>query len=560
MTAQTTQSVPTTQVERNKEAFPTLDASAIERVMRHGTISQAAAGEILTEQGKPMDHFVVVVDGEAVVEITTSLGTEQIATHGPGEFFGDVNLLSGRPSLVRGRMVKAGRIVTLSRSDLRALMQTDAELGELFMRAFLLRRLELLASPYGDVVVLGSLNSAGTLRIREFLTRNGYPFVFIDLDKEKDVQRFLDQFQISVSDIPVLIHGQDPVLKNPSNEEISRKLGFNDSVSARELRDVTIVGAGPAGLSAAVYAASEGLSTLLLEMNAPGGQAGSSSRIENYLGFPNGISGLNLAYSAYEQAQKFGAEFLIARSAAHLVCSTRPYQLSTADGTTIRSKAVVIATGAQYRKLPLENLARFEGVGIYYGAGNIEAQMCESKDVVIVGGGNSAGQAAVFLSRHAAHVHILVRADSLASSMSRYLIRRIEETPNITLHTRTEIVELKGDKHLESVVMRNNATGETWERPYKHVYLMTGASPNTEWLRGCVCLDDKGFILTGPNLTDQHLQEAGWPLSRRPYLLETSIPGVFAAGDVRAGSVKRVASGVGEGALAITFVHQALNS
>lgn len=549
-----------TQVPRTKEAFPTLDASAIERVMRHGTTSPVAEGEILTEQGKPMDHFIVIVEGEAVVEITTILGTEVIATHGPGEFFGDVNLLSGRPSLVRGRMVKAGHIVTLHRSGLRTLMQTDAQLGELFMRAFLLRRMELLTSSVGDVVVLGSLNSAGTLRIREFLTRNGYPYSFIDLEKEKDVQRFLDQFQISVSDIPVLIHGQDPVLKNPSNEEISRKLGFNDSVSERELRDVTIVGAGPAGLSAAVYAASEGLNTLLLETNAPGGQAGSSSRIENYLGFPNGVSGLHLAYSAYEQALKFGAEFLIARSAAHLGCDRRPYQLITADGTTIRSKTIVIATGAQYRKLPLENLSRFEGVGIYYGAANIEAQMCEAKDVVIVGGGNSAGQAAVFLSRFAAHVHILVRADSLAGSMSRYLIRRIEETPNITLHTRTELVELKGDKHLESVVIRNHATGESCERPYRHVYLMTGASPNTEWLRNCVCLDEKGFVLTGPNLTDHHLKDARWPLSRKPYLFETSIPGVFAAGDVRSGSVKRVASGVGEGALVVTFVHQALGA
>ena len=560
MTTQTIQSTRTTQTARNTQAFPTLDTSAIERVQRYGTISRVAEGEILVEQGKPMEHFVVIVEGEAVVELTTNLGTELIATHGPGEFFGDVNLLSGRPSLVRGRMVKAGRILTVQRSDLRDLMQGDAELGELFMRAFILRRMELLASSAGDVVVLGSLNSAGTLRIREFLTRNGYPYAFIDLEKDKDVQRFLDQFHVSVSDIPVLIHGHEPVLKNPSNEEISLTLGFNESVSESELRDVTIVGAGPAGLSAAVYAASEGLSTLLLEANAPGGQAGSSSRIENYLGFPNGISGLDLASSAYEQAQKFGAEFLIARSVAQLGCGTRPFQIITGDGAEVRSKTVVIATGAQYRKLPIENLASFEGVGVYYGAAKIEAQMCEAKDVVIVGGGNSAGQAAVFLSRFAAHVHILVRADSLASSMSRYLIRRIEETPNITLHSRTEIVELKGQHHLESVVLRHNVTGESWEEPYRHVYLMTGASPNTEWLRNCVSLDDKGFVLTGASLTDDHLKDAGWPLSRRPYLLETSVPGIFAAGDVRAGSVKRVAAGVGEGALAITFVHQALSA
>src|SRR5215469_4525529 len=560
MTPQTIQFARTAHKERNPEAFPTLDASEMERVMRHGTISRAAEGEILTEQGQPMEHFVVIVDGEAVVELRTNRGTELIAVHGPGEFFGDVHLLSGRPSLVRGRMVKAGRILTVHRSNLRHLMQSDAELGELFVRAFILRRMELLASSHGDVVVLGSLNSAGTLRIREFLTRNGYPFSFIDLEKDKDVQGFLDHFHISVSDIPVLIRGGERVLKNPSNEEISRVLGFNESVDESELRDVTIVGAGPAGLSAAVYAASEGLNTLLLETNAPGGQAGSSSRIENYLGFPNGISGLDLASRAYEQAEKFGAEFLIACSVAELRCDARPYQLITSDGATIRSKTVVIATGAQYRKLPIENLARFEGVGVYYGAASIEAQMCDAKELVIVGGGNSAGQAAVFLSRFAAHVHILVRADSLASSMSRYLSRRIEETPNITVHARTELAALKGRTHLESVVLRNNATGECRERPYRHVYLMTGASPNTEWLRNCVSLDDKGFILTGANLTDDHLKDAGWPLTRKPYLLETSVPGIFAAGDVRAGSVKRVAAGVGEGALAITFVHQALST
>jgi thioredoxin reductase (NADPH) len=544
---------------KNKQAFPTLDHSAIQRIMRYGTASVVGEGAILVEQGEPMEHFIVVVEGEAVVEMTSQNGTELIATHGPGEFFGDVHLLSGRPSLVRGRMVKAGSIVTVKRADLKVLMQNDSELGELFMRAFILRRIELLASSSGDVTVLGSLNSAGTLRVREFLVRNGYPYSFIDLEKDKDVQSMLDQFQTSVSDIPVLIHRGEKVLRNPSNEEIAQLLGFNESVSEEELRDVTIVGAGPAGLSAAVYAASEGLNTLLLETSAPGGQAGSSSRIENYLGFPNGVSGLELASRAYEQAQKFGAEFLIARSATRLSCASRPYQLTTGSGSTLRSKTIVIATGAQYRKLQLENLAKFEGVGIYYGATAIEAQMCESKGVVVVGGGNSAGQAAVFLSRTADHVHMLIRSGGLASSMSRYLIRRIEETPNITLHTHTEIVELKGEEHLASVVVRNNQTGESREWPYQHVYTMTGASPNTDWLRGCVALDDNGFVLTGADLTDEQLRNAGWSLPRKPRLLETSIPGVFAAGDARSGSVKRVASGVGEGALAITFVYQALS-
>jgi thioredoxin reductase (NADPH) len=548
-----------TRMPKNEQAFPTLDPSAIQRVMRYGTSSLVGEGAIVVEQGEPMEHFIVVVEGEAVVEMTSQNGTEVIATHGPGEFFGDVHLLSGRPSLVRGRMVKAGSIVTVKRADVKALMQNDTELGEIFMRAFILRRIELLASSSGDVAVLGSFNSAGTLRVREFLVRNGYPYSFLDLEREKDVQSILDQFQISVSDIPVLIYRGEKVLRDPSDEEIAQLLGFNESVSEQELRDVTIVGAGPAGLSAAVYAASEGLNTLLLETSAPGGQAGSSSRIENYLGFPTGISGLELASRAYDQAQKFGAEFLIARSAVRLSCDSRPYQLTTGGGSTLRSKTIVIATGAQYRKLQLDNLAKFEGVGIYYGATAIEAQICESEEVVVIGGGNSAGQAAVFLSRTAGHVHMLIRSGGLASSMSRYLIRRIEETPNITLHTHTEVVELRGEDHLESVVLRNNQTGESRDCPYRHVYMMTGASPNTEWLRGCVVLDGKGFVVTGPDLTDEHLRNAGWSLPRKPRLLETSIPGVFAAGDVRSGSVKRVASGVGEGALAITFVHQALS-
>jgi thioredoxin reductase (NADPH) len=544
-------------ITRNEQAFPVLDTAEMERVQRHGVVSGVATDQVLVQQGEPMQHFIVVIDGEIAVELTSRRGTELIATHGPGEFFGDVNALSGRPSLVRGRMTKAGRIVTVPRANLQNLMQNDTELGEMFMRAFVLRRVELLATSSGDVVVLGSPNSGGTLRIREFLTRNGYPYSFIDLDRDADVQTVLDQFQIKISDIPVLIQGKH-VLRNPSDEEIANTLGFNRGVNDHDLRDVMIIGAGPAGLSAAVYAASEGLSVLLLESRAPGGQAGSSSRIENYLGFPNGIAGVELAARAYDQAQKFGAEFLVARSAVELSCATRPLTLTTTAGSALRSRTVVIATGARYRKLPLDNLEKFEGVGVYYGAATIEAQMCIDEPVIVVGGGNSAGQAAVFLSKTSKQVHILIRAGGLAASMSRYLIRRIEETPNITLHTHTEIVALRGDEHLEAVTWHNNETGKTEDHPFRHVYMMTGASPNTEWLRGCVALDDKGFILTGPNLSAEQLTKAGWPLPRKPYLLETSIPGVFAAGDVRSGSVKRVASGVGEGALAISFVHLAI--
>jgi len=431
-------------------------------------------------------------------------------------------------------------------------------LGEFLLRTFILRRVELLANGHADGVVVGSLNSVGTLRIREFLTRNGYPYAFLDLERDKEVQSTMDVFNLTLEDIPVLILRGQEVLRNPSDAEIAAHLGLNASVSADDIRDVAIVGAGPAGLSAAVYAASEGLSAIVLETKAPGGQAGSSSKIENYLGFPTGISGLELAARAYTQSQKFGAELLIARSAVQLSCSGQPYELKTSEETSIRCSAVVIATGAQYRKLPLSNLEAYEGVGIYYGATNIEAQSCGDEEVIVVGGGNSAGQAAVFLSQTARHVHILIRRGDLADTMSRYLIQRIEQSPKITLHSYTEVVELQGDGHLESVVLQDRRTGskESWN--VRHVYLMTGASPNTDWLRGCVVLDEKGFVKTGADLTQEELNSAHWPLQRRPHLLETSLPSVFAVGDVRSGSVKRVASGVGEGSLSVHFLHLAL--
>ena len=536
-----------------------IDVSAMERILRYGTAQDVAEGEILVKQGEPLSRFFTVLEGEITVERIGHQRPETITVQGPGEFFGALNLLSGRPSVAQARVSCAGRVLALQRADLQSLMQNDAELGELLMRAFIFRKLKAVAGGYGDAVLLGSNNSVGTLRIREFLTRNSHPFTFVDLDKDEDVQQILDHFHISASDIPVLIRGDAQVLKNPSNEEIAAYLGFNISINNEDLRDVIIVGAGPAGLSAAVYAASEGLNTLVLETNAPGGQAGSSSRIENYLGFPNGISGLDLASRAFDQAQKFGAECLIAWSACRLSCKTRPLEVKTNQEARLRARTVIIATGAQYRKLPLQDVPRFEGVGIYYAASSIEAQVCGTKDVVVVGGGNSAGQAAVFLSKSAAHVHVLIRGGRLADTMSRYLVVRLQEAENVTLHPHTEIVELRGEAHLEGITWRNNETGETEDHDYQHVYLMTGASPNTEWLQNCVVLDEKGFVRTGSDLTDEHLQSAAWPLERHPYSLETSIPGVFAVGDVRSGSVKRVASGVGEGSLAISFVHQALS-
>jgi thioredoxin reductase (NADPH) len=347
------------------------------------------------------------------------------------------------------------------------------------------------------------------------------------------------------------------VLRNPSKQQIADCLGFNESIDQTQVRDLVVIGAGPSGLAAAVYGASEGLDVLVLETSSPGGQAGSSSRIENYLGFPTGISGQELAARAYHQAQKFGAEILIAKG-TQLVCDSKPYVVEVDNGARIPARTVVIATGAEYRRPTLKNLSRFEGAGVYYGATFVEAQLCNGEEVIVVGGGNSAGQAAVFLAETTKHVHMLIRSSGLAESMSRYLIRRIEENAMIALRPYTEILGFEGGDHLELVRWRNSQTGQAEERKIRHVFVMTGADPNTSWLNGCVVLDAKDFIKTGPDLSPENLSTAHWPLARQPYLLETNLPGVFAVGDVRGGSIKRVASAVGEGSIAISLVHKVL--
>jgi thioredoxin reductase (NADPH) len=467
-------------------------------------------------------------------------------------------MLSGRRTLVRARATMPGEVIELSREQLLALVQTDSELGEILMRAFILRRVELIASGIGDVVLVGSVHSSDTLRIKEFLTRNGHPYKYVDLDRDPDVQNLLDGFHVAVADVPVLINCGGSVLRRPSNKEIADTLGFNVAIDQTHVRDVVVVGAGPSGLAAAVYGASEGLDVLVLEATAPGGQAGWSSKIENYLGFPTGISGQDLAGRAYLQAQKFGAQVLIAKGATALTCDRQPYAVAIDGGPAVPARTVIIATGAEYRKLPVENLPRFEGSGVYYCATFVEAQLCGGEEVIVVGGGNSAGQAAVFLAQTAKRVHMLVRSEGLAGSMSRYLIRRIEDNPAIHLRTHTEIVGLEGNGHLEGVRWQNSKTGEIESRTVSHVFVMTGAVPNTGWLDGCVALDAKGFIKTGPDLSRDDLAAAHWPLTRPPHLLETSLPGVFAVGDVRGGNIKRVASAVGEGSIAVAFVHRVL--
>jgi thioredoxin reductase (NADPH) len=540
-----------------EQIFPKLTPAQIRRVAARGHMRAMERGEVLYEQGDSGLPFFVVVTGE--IEVVRPSGTVEtlVTVHGSGQFTGEVGTLSGRRSLFRVRATKPGKAIELNRQQMLALMQSDAELGEILTRAFILRRVELVAAGVGDVVLIGSTHSADTLRIKEFLMRNGHPYSYIDLEHDHDVQNLLDSFHLTASEIPVVICRGKIVLRNPSNQQIADCLGFNVSIDQTHVRDLVVIGGGPSGLAAAVYGASEGLDVLVLETGSPGGQAGSSSKIENYLGFPTGISGLELAGRAYNQAQKFGAEMLIAKG-TRLVCDSKPYIVEVENGARIPARAVVIATGAEYRRLPLKNLSQFEGTGVYYGATFMEAQLCGGEEVIVVGGGNAAGQAAVFLAETAKRVYMLVRSAGLAESMSRYLIRRIEETDTIVFRPHTEIEALEGGNHLDSIRWRDNQTGQTEEHNIRHVFVMTGADPNTSWLNGCVALDARGFIKTGPDLSPENLSAARWPLAREPYLLETSLPGVFAAGDVRGGSIKRVASAVGEGSIAISLVHKVL--
>ena len=536
---------------------PTLTRAQVERIAAHGRMRSIRAGEVLVEPGQQTVPFFVVSTGQIEIVRPSATTETLVVLYGPGQFTGEVNMLSGRPAMLQVRAKESGEVIEVDRERLLALVQTDSELSELIMRAFIVRRVELIAHGLGDVVLLGSNYCAGTLRVKEFLARNGHPYSYIDLDRDADVQALLDRFHITPTDVPVVICRGEVVLRNPTNQQIANCLGFNEAIDQNHIHDVVIVGAGPAGLAAAVYGASEGLNVLVLETNAPGGQAGSSSKIENYLGFPTGISGQALAGRAYTQAQKFGAHIMIAQRARGLACERTPYGVELDDSLMVLARTVIIATGAAYRKPAIDNLSRFENMGVYYGATFMEAQLCRGEEIVVVGGGNSAGQAAVFLAQTAERVHILVRTGGLTETMSRYLIRRIEENPRIVLRTKTEIVALEGADHLERVRWRNES-GNIETRDLRHVFLMTGAVPATRWLNGCVALDGKNFIKTGPDLSESDLAAARWPLPRAPYLLETSLPGVFAVGDVRGGNIKRVAAAVGEGSIAISFVHRVL--
>ncbi len=537
---------PSDPYERQAQTFPRLSEEHLQRVARFGEARDVSAGTYLFRRGERSVDFHVVIEGAVeILDSGTGRETQVIHRHEDRQFTGELDLFNDREILVDGRTTVDSRLICVPRAAFRNMIEAEPEIGEIIMRAFILRRVGLMRYGQGGVVLIGSSHSGDTLRIQRFLSRNGYPHRMLDTDVDPDAGGMITCLSVAPDQLPVVVLPSKSFLRNPTTPALADALGLTESFDADRVYDLTVVGAGPAGLAAAVYGASEGLDTLVIEPLAPGGQAGTSSKIENYLGFPTGISGQALAGRAQVQAQKFGARLAISRRAASIDCDRTPFCVELEDGQRISTRSIVIATGARYRKLDVENYDKFEGQGIHYAATWMEGNLCANEEVAVVGGGNSAGQAAVFLSQHASHVHILVRGDGLAATMSDYLIQRIEASPKITLHSHTEITGLKGDRYLEEVSWTNNRTGETETKAMANLFVMIGAMPNTDWLDGCVPLDRGGFVITGRDSKGMALPS--------PYATERL--GIFAVGDVRSGSTKRVASGVGEGSVVVSAIH-----
>ncbi|RWC56554.1 cyclic nucleotide-binding domain-containing thioredoxin-disulfide reductase [Mesorhizobium sp.] len=533
---------------RRDQAFPTLVEVDIDRMRRFGEASAYAAGEHIVTAGDVAPGLIVVLSGKVDITQGGGLGRrETIVTHGPGSFVGELAQLSARPSLVNVEAVEPVEAFVIASQRLRDLMVQEANLGERIMRALILRRVGLLESATSGPIIIGPVGNGDVLRLQGFLARSGQPHRVLDSDSDPCAKTLVERFEVDPHHLPIVLCPNGRLLRNPVEKDLARCIGLLRPIDADTVYDVAIVGAGPAGLAAAVYAASEGLSTIVLDCRAFGGQAGASSRIENYLGFPTGITGMALMARAYNQAQKFGVEMVIPDEAKLLSAATDAsgarYMLDVGDGETVRTRSVVIASGARYRRLDVANLAQFEGTCVHYWASPIEGRLCASQEVALVGAGNSAGQAAVYLASHARKVALLVRGGSLEASMSHYLVERIRAQPNIEVLTGTEIEALEGDEgNLAAVRWRNRATGVETTRPIRHLFLFIGADPNTDWLANCdVALDAKGFVRTGAELGSAQM--------------ETSRSGVFAIGDVRAGSVKRVAAAVGEGAQVVAALH-----
>jgi thioredoxin reductase (NADPH) len=536
------------------EDNPTLSSQHINRIRSVAQLRPVRSGEILYEPSQPDVPLFIVLEGTVSISRT---GEDQkiLAIREAGQFTGEMSVISGKRSLLKAHVTADGAVLELSRDKVLSLMAKDTELGDIFMEAFVARRLLMIQLGEGNVLLFGTKSSARTLALREFLTRNGHPFTYVDIDSDSFEGELMDKLAVRYGELPVVYCNSRFVLRNPSIAELAACLDLNINTD-RGVRDVLVIGAGPAGLAAAVYAASEGLKTLVIEKSAPGGQAGSSSKIENYLGFPTGLSGQELANRSMAQAHKFGAQLMVAQSVVHIDSSRQPYKIVLGSGLKFHARSIVIATGAQYARLPIEDADAFMGRGIYYNATHMEAQLCDSEEVAVVGGGNSAGQAAVFLAHTSAKVHLLVRSRRLSESMSQYLIGRIEGHPKIEIHYLTQVTGLTGAAHLESIDWRDDSLGVNVRRSIRHVFVMAGAAPQTAWLEDSFVLDKKGFIVTGPDLAEY--DDCQWLLKRPPLLLEASVPGIFAVGDARSGSVKRVASAVGEGAMAVHLVHRYL--
>jgi len=545
--------------DRYHQIYPALTRSQLALLSRYGTPRSYAAGMRLFEQGERHIPMFVIVSGLVEVSRGGPMGQHVVGTHGPGSFTGEVGTLAGRGAIATGRALTDCEALVIDEAALRTLVIVEAELSEIIMRAYILRRMLFIQDLDGGLVVIGSQHNPDTLGLREFLARNGQPAAYLDVDQHQQAAELMARFGIGADDIPAVIAPDGGVLRRPSVRALADAVGIGPDTLHGHSFDLVVAGAGPGGLAAAVYAASEGLRVAVLERHAPGGQAGSSSKIENYFGFPTGVSGLALAGRGLSQARKFGVEVAVPVCVTRILCGEEAggdpgsgYAIGLDGGERLHARAVVVATGARYRKPDLPELAFFEGRGVYYSAAFMEAALCAGEDVVVVGGGNSAGQAAVFLSRHARTVHVVVRGARLAASMSHYLIQRIEAASNIVLHTHTRVRRLAGDGHLEHVVLAPQDAAPL-TLPVRHLFLFLGAQPNTGWLGDCVALDDKQFILTGSAVA-----RARWPLAREPHFLETSRPGILAVGDVRSGSVKRVAAAVGEGAAAVQSLHQVL--
>ncbi len=533
-------------------AFPRLDEEQLGRLRDLGTVREVEPGDVLFAEGDEGSDFFVVQSGS--VAIVQGYGDEDriIAVHGSGRFLGEMSMLTGQRLYLTGVVREAGQVIQVPIDELRKLVAEDKTLSDIFLGAFMARRSILIGVGTG-LKLIGSRFSPDTRRLREYLARNRMPHQWIDLEEDENAEALLDQLGVSPADTPVVIPAGGDILNNPVNEDVGRAIGIGAKGPPPALCDVLVVGAGPAGLAAAVYAASEGLDTQGIEGVATGGQAGTSARIENYLGFPAGLSGTELTQRAGVQAIKFGVRLTAPATALKLRSAPGHHEIELSTGEVATGRSVVIATGAQYRRLDVPRMDEFEMGGVYYAATQAEAQLCSGESVVIVGGGNSAGQAAMFLSKHTESCRLLIRGDDLGKSMSRYLVDQIERNEKVKVCRNTEVIELDGDRELETITVEDKRTGERSTHPAKALFVFIGASPHTEWLDGQLATDDAGFLLTGRDVED--LSEFS---GDRPLFLETCRPGVFGVGDVRSGSIKRVASAVGEGSMAVRLVHERL--